>query len=289
MKNLPRIIGLIWIITSLAWSVLSIAGLLYGLNWLENLEKGLDDNLTLLVDSLDSVNGIVTETTNVISSTQTSLASVQLSVQDASNALNDARPLLWTTTKVVTIDVPAALEGVQESMPSLIATAKSVDETLTWLSGFGFTIPNPFGADFSYDLGIDYDPAVPLDQAMEDMSGNLEGVPDDLRGMEESLNNADENLVVVSDDLASLASDLDNLNNQIANVYPQLDALSTSIENIQDSFEDVQSDFPHSFDMARKILISTMVLLIFTQIPTIFLGWVLGSGKMLITSNQEEA
>jgi hypothetical protein len=283
MKNISRIMGVIWIITSFAWVVLSISGLLYGLKWLENLEMGLNDNLILLVDSLDSVHGIVTETTDVVSSTQTSLGSIQLSVYDASNAFDEARPLLWTTTKVVTNDVPAALDGVQESMPSLIATAKSVDETLIWLSNFGFTIPNPFGADFSYDLGIDYDPDVPLDQAMENMSGNLEGVPDDLREMEESLNNADENLVVISDDLASLAGDLDILNEQIADIYPRLDALAASIENIQDSFEDMQDGFPHSFETARKILMGILVLLIITQIPTIYLGWVFSSGKLLVT------
>lgn len=282
MKNLSRVMGVIWIITSLVWAALSIAGLFYGLRWLEKLETGLDANLKLAINSLDSVHGIVVATTDVISSTQNSLASVQLSVHDASIALSDARPLLWKTTKVVTIDVPDALDGIQESMPSLISTAKAVDDTLSWLSGFGFTIPNPFGADFSYDLGIDYDPAVPLDQAVEDMSANLEEVPDDLRAMKESLNTADENLVVISDDLAFLAGDLETLNKQIADTSPRLDSLANNIVDIQGSFQDIQADFPRSLTTARKLMISILVLLVFTQLPSLFMGWTLASGKLLL-------
>jgi prefoldin subunit 5 len=280
MKNLSRIMGGIWITTSLLWVGFGVAGLLYGLNWLENLEMGLDDNLQLIVDSLDPVHVLALEAMDIVSSTQASLTTVQLSVHDASIALADARPLLWTTTKVITTDVPDALDGVQESMPSLIETAKSVDETLTWLSGFGFTIPNPFGADWSYDLGINYNPEVPLNRAMEDMSGNLEGVPDDLRKMKESLNDADANLVIVSDDLALLATDLETMNQQIADISPQIESFSRNIEDIQASFRNVQETIPQSFRTAQKVAVAVLVLLVVTQLPSLYMGWILVQGKL---------
>ena len=283
-KELPRVMGVIWIVTSLSWAAFGVAGLIYGFNWLENIELGLDANLTIISESLDSVQSLVIETTDVVSSTSRSLETVQHSTHDVGIALEDARPLLWTTTKVVTLDVPAALDGVQDSMPSLIETARLVDETLIWLSGIGFTVPIPFGQDWSFDLGIDYAPEVPLDQALEDMSGNLEGVPDDLRGMKESLNTADANLVIVSDDLALLAGDLETLNQQIADINPQLESLSENIENVQGSFLEIQEKTPTSFRTAKIVIGLILSLLVFTQVPSIYLGWLLISGA-IISSN----
>ena len=254
-KSLSRAMGIIWITTSLLWAVLGIAGLLYGLNGLENIQAGLSDNLTLAVESLDSVHALVDETTEVISATHQTLRTVQQATHDTGTSLADLRPLIWTTTKVVTIQVPDALEGVQDSMPTLIETAKSVDETLVWLSGFKFTIPNPFGTDWSYDLGVDYHPEVPLDQALEEMSGNLEGLPDDLRDMEEDLDAADANLIILSDDLADLAGDIEIANQQIAEITPQMESIANNIEAIQQSLQATQEAIPKSFETARNIML----------------------------------
>ncbi len=283
-KDLSRVMGMIWIVTSLLWAAFGVAGLLYGFSWIDSIQVSLDDNLTKVTESLDSVHSLVNGTTDVVSATYQSLETVQRSTHDVSIALADARPLLWTTTKVVTIDVPDALDGVQDSMPSLIETAKSVDETLTWLSNFQFTIPNPFGADWSYDLGINYDPGVPLDQALADMSGNLEGVPEDLREMKESLSTADANLVIVSDDLALLAGDLETMNQQISDINPELESLAENIENVQLSFQEIQEEIPESFETARRVIGLILGLLIFTQLPFIYMGWLLVSGE--ITSSQ---
>jgi hypothetical protein len=215
---------------------------------------------------------------DVVSSTQQSLTTVQQSTHDVSIALADARPLLWTTTKVVTLDVPDAIEGVQESMPSLIETAKSADETLNWLSNFKFSIPNPFGTAWSYDLGISYNPEVPLDQALEDMSGNLEGVPDDLREMEESLSTADSNLVIVSDDLAILAGDLESMNRQITDINPQLEGFASSLLDVQKNVQNIQSGLTKNFSTIRNIVSFILCLIVLTQIPSLYWGWVLVKG-----------
>ena len=177
----------------------------------------------------------------------------------------------------------------EDSMPSLIETAKLVDETLTWLSGIGFTVPIPFGQDWSFDLGIDYAPEVPLDQALEDMSGNLEEVPDDLRGMKESLSTADSNLVIVSDDLALLAGDLETMNQQLADINPQLELLGENIENVQVSFREIQEKIPASFRTAKIVIGLIFGLLVFTQVPSSYLGWLLISGVINSSNDGDDA
>ena len=280
IKNVSRVIGVFWISTSLLWAGLGVVGIYYLSSWLDATQANLEDNLTLVVDSLESVRVLVDGSTDVISSTHQSLTTAQISVHDVSTALADLRPLLWNTTKVVTLDVPDALDGMQDSIPSLIETAKSVDETLTWLSNFNLTIPNPFGSDWTYDLGITYNPNVPLDQAMEDMSQSLEDVPDDLRDLDESLAATDANLIIVSDDLAYLAEDIETLNQQIQAIVPQMEGLAGNIEEIQATFEEAQESVPESFAFAQKIMLAILGLLILTQIPSLYMGGLLFSGVM---------
>jgi hypothetical protein len=279
--------GIILIIASVMWAILAIAGLFYGLKFLERLQTDLGANLDLVIDSLDTVHSLIGESTDIVSSTIQSLDTVQDTMSDASIALSDLRPLVWRTKLVVTDDLPEALEGVQESMPSLIATAKSVDETLTWLSNFGFTVPNPFGPDWSYDFGIDYEPEMPLNQALETTSGNLEGLPEDLRNMKESLKSADDNLEIMSDDLAQLASDLEDVSQEIADINPQLSLLSEDIVSIQESFRGVQEKIPGTIKTARRIIIVVFGLILFTQIPALYLGLRMTSGIMPVTDIEE--
>ncbi len=280
VKNVSRVIGVIWISISLLWAGLGIAGIYYISSWLESTQASLTNNLTLVVDTLESVSVLVDGSTNVISSTHQSLATTQVSVHDASTTLADLRPLLWNTTKVVTVDVPDALDGMQDSIPSLIETAKSVDDTLTWLSNFNLTIPNPFGSDWTYDLGITYNPSVPLDQAMEDMSQSLENVPEELRELDESLATTDANLIIVSDDLAYLAGDIEILNEQIQEIVPQMEGLAGNIEEFQATFVEAEESIPESFAFAQKILLAILGLLILTQVPTMFMGGLLISGVL---------
>ncbi|HBX68893.1 MAG TPA: hypothetical protein DEH25_05780 [Chloroflexi bacterium] len=286
-KRVSRLMGSIWIITSLLWATLSVLGLIYGLRWLENMRSGLEENLGLVVDSLGSVEGIIVETSNVITATYQSLQTVSTSTGDASDTVTDMRPLIWKTTQVVTGDVPTALDGVQDSMPSLIETAKTVDQTLTWIADFKIVIPIPFAPDYVFDFGFSYAPEIPLDQALEVMSGNLEGVPDDLRSMESDLDTLDANMSVIRDDLAQLSENITSLNEQIAAINPRLDEFAQNISAIEISFSEMQETLPNSFLTAKRIFSGIMGLLLLTQIPSLYWGWVMMNGNLL--SEQEKS
>jgi hypothetical protein len=283
LKNMSRVIGGIWIFTSILWAGLGITGIFWGIRWLENTETKLDDNLSSAIESLESVYLLIDESTDIISSTQHSLLIAQLSVSDTSSALMDLSPLLWKTGEVVTIEVPSSLDDVQNSIPSLVETAKSVDETLTWLSNIEFTIPNPFGSDWRFDLGIHYNPEISLDLALENMGKNLEGVPSDLRALDESLREADSNLFIISDDLIYLADDIESMSEQVGEVVPQMETLASDIDALQGSFEKVQTSIPESMALARKVMIFILCLLILTQIPFVFMGGLLLRGVLCVS------
>jgi hypothetical protein len=287
-NRISQVMGAIWIATSLLWAIAGVLGLIYGLRWLENTKLGLDKNLDLMADSLGSIENLVGESTNVISSTYQSLETVSASTADASVAITEMRPLIWKTTKVVTEEIPNALDGVQDSMPSLIETAKSVDETLNWIANFKIVIPIPLTSDYVFDFGVNYSPEVPLDQALEKMSGNLVEVPDDLRAMETDLDNLDTNFLLIRDDLSQLSDDLVLLNESIAEINPKLNEIAVNISDIQVSIVEMQAKLPASFTQAQTIFKMIMGLLLVTQIPSFYLGWILVRGALFSASEQEK-
>ena len=287
MTRISRIMGGIWIMTSLLWAIASVLGLLYGLRWLENMKSGLDQNLGLVVDSLGTLESLISESTNVISSTYQSLETVSDSTANASVTITEMRPLIWKTTKVITDEIPNALDGVQESMPTLIETAKSVDETLNWIANFQIVIPIPLTADYVFDFGVSYAPEVPLDQALETMSGNLDEVPDDLRAMETDLDNLDANFLLIRDDLSQLSDDIAVLNERIVVVNPKLTVMVENIAGIETSFGEMQTKLPASFTLAQNILKIVMGLLLLTQIPSLYLGWIMASGALFTASDED--
>ena len=145
VKNVSRVMGVIWISISILWAGLGIAGILYGSNWLESVQSSLDDNLILMADSLESIRILAEGTTDVVSSTHQSLMTAQVSVQDASVALEDLRPVLSKTTNVVTLEVPSALDGLQNSMPSLISHQPRASPLLPVLPvGTTIVFPQPY-------------------------------------------------------------------------------------------------------------------------------------------------
>lgn len=271
-RYFPRIVGVIWIATSFLWGILGVMGILYISSWIETAQSKLEVNFLVIDETLDSVRDVIIETSEVISSTNQSLGTLQNSISASSTTLSDIRPLIWKTTEVVTSDVPDALDGVQVSMPTLIETAKSVDETLTWLSNFKLSLPNPFGPDWSYDLGITYNPEVPLDQSLESIGQNLVDIPDELRELEQNLSDTDNNLQVVSEDLSLLSDDIKNTNERIEGVVPRIDIFIGQVNEVQISLRETQTSVYNFFDLSQKVLTTILVLLIISQIPSLYMG-----------------
>ena len=76
LNTTARLMGLFWLIASLLWALACIAALIFGMNWLNNLETGIQRDIGLVVENIESVQGLLLETNDVLSETQIVLTSV---------------------------------------------------------------------------------------------------------------------------------------------------------------------------------------------------------------------
>ena len=270
-----RLMGGMRLLFSIIWAGLTIVAGFYGDQVLRYVQIRLQDSLELADGNLTALNAMIEVTGDVLLTVQNSLDTVHQTTVDLSLTLTDTRPLVDDAAQVITQDIPIALDGVQASMPGVIETAAAVDETLIFLSAFQFTVPNPFGADLTLGLGIDYAPDVPLDIALESLSSNLEDIPGELRGLEDDFGNTSVNLLTLRDDLSALADDLYLINQQVDELYPQVDALAASVQQLHQSLSQIQTQLDAKI---QKIWLGYLVLLgliFISQIPAAYQGIVM--------------
>lgn len=271
-KTLSKSMAVLRLVISLIWIALSVVAIIYAHRTIQQAQNWLGESLTPLIESVDNLHAIMDESNDVLVGVEESLDSVQDTTVDVTLLLTDTRPLVSETTEVIASDVPDAIEGIQTSMPSLIETAATVDETLKFLSNFQASIPIPFRDALSFGLGIDYDPEIPLDQALEDLGGNLDGIPENLRGLEEDLTTANDNLLVVRDDLSALADDLYEINQELKDINPQLEALTEDVQALQSTLAGVEERAATLLPILRTVTIAFFALILLAQLPTIYMA-----------------
>jgi len=273
MKTTNQLMGIMRVVFGILWIGLFVLGFVHGLRGLDLVRVSLDQNFTVMIKNIHDVNLLLGEITDVMDRVEQFLGTIESSTIDASLTLGDTRPMLTETSQVVTQDVPAALDDVQRSMPSIIDAASSIDSALLLLSKFRFEIPNLFGDPWVISLGIDYDPEVPLETAFQNLNASLSGIPESMRGMEDDLDTANTNLVLMGDNLFDVAHDLDMIREQLADINPQLDMIIGNLEGIQISIAETQIHTPKVIETTQKWFIGVMIVLILSQIPSIYMGW----------------
>jgi hypothetical protein len=107
-------------------------------------------------------------------------------------------------------------DALQEAMPALIDVAAAVDDTMRLLS----ILPN-----------VDYQPDVPLDEALTGVAESLESMPAQLRAQRTTLLQAERNLVTLSGDIAETADGIDAIAAAIETVRPLLAENARAVED----------------------------------------------------------
>lgn len=277
-----RILGAIMMIVAIAIIVASIYGAFQVGDAIAGVTTSIDNTLRFTSDSLSTANETVTLTQDTIRQVGTGLNTASTATSNLSGAIGDSVPFLASISTLATQDLPNNLEAIQAALPNIIEVAGVIDQTLTTLSGIGFdrTIDLPFGQSIplQWDLGIDYDPEQPFDEAIGSFETTLTGLPESLRDLDEDLTTTTDNLGVLSDNLLTISDDLDTINQSVAALVPLLDQYTVLITGLQTSITDAQQRIPAQLNTLRLGVIVGLVLLALSQLAGLYLGWELLSG-----------
>lgn len=293
MKILRRIIGIILLLGALLGIALSVAGVMYGRQAIDLAGQGIDNSLLLVGDSLVAVVDTLELAKASVADVNTSMDTVQKTATDVSKTVSDTRPLLQTVNTVATHDVPSSIESVQEAIPNIVEVAGVVDTTLSSLSNFsnnqaipvtlpslGFGLkPVEFEVPFAFDLGIDYEPTVPFDAAVEQVGSSLDDLPERLRTLEKDLLVADANMEVISADILALSADLGTINQRIAEISPLLDEYIRIVNEVKGALGDIRTQIAAQLGTAKLVVLLIMIWIGLGNLAPLYLGLELVTGR----------
>lgn len=283
MSALRRVFGIILVIVGLIGLIIS-GGIAYvGSQFLDSVGIAVNNSLNLVlgtvdttVDTLKAVEGTITEaanTINTVSDTTTTL----------SKTLLDSAPLLQQVTTLATETVPGSLEAVNDTVPNLANIAGTVDATLQKLSDLKVERA-VLGVPISFDLGVNYRPAAPFDEAVLQIGDSLVGVPEQLRALQTGLQTAVDNLTDISTNVQSLSGNLDGIYTSVGAFNPLLDQYIATLEQTGGGLRTIQNQVTSSLSTLKWVFVGLGIWFALYQILPIYLGW-----RMFRNTDIEEA
>ena len=273
-----RILGLIILLVGVAGIAVAVGGLRMSHQLLDSVGAQVDSGLQLTSESLDNVNATLELAKATVADVNLSMNTIQTTTLDLAQTMEETRPLIEQSTLVATEQVPDSIEAVQEAIPALTDVAGTIDSTLATLSRFRID-REILGFEFKYDLGIDYDPEVPFDEAVVGIGDSLEGVPENLRALAVYLEVANDNLETISNDIYALSTDLDRLNKNITDLDPILDEYIRLVTELNDTLRGLRRQISEQIEIAKNVATIAFIWLGLTQLVPMYFGYELLSGQ----------
>lgn len=175
--------------------------------WFGTLSSSLELTAQAL-EAVDSTVEVVDEGLVVFDETLSGVDSVLVQTE---KTLADVATVVLSTAELLNSEIPAQVDSIQAAMDGLIDTANVVDGILGALSF----------------VGVDYDPAVPLDEALVDVNQQLGELGDSLASN--------------ADDLFSLTVSVNRLRDEVGATGDSLGAISEQIEESRTLISDYQA------------------------------------------------
>ena len=283
---LKRIIGVILIVIGVMGIGVSIAGVQIGGQIVDKIGTGIDSTLGLLLDTMENTHETLAVTRSTIETSADTLQTVQTLTTNLAITVEDTEPLLIRTNEMLTNEVPTSLDGVQETIPTLVAVAGSIDDTLTTLNSF--RIDESFlGFDFNYSLGIDYAPDQQFDEAIIQIGDSLADIPESLRSMEGDMNSAIDNMAIIQGDLDALTTDLVQIETDIRAFLPMIDEYMRLTLEINDNIRETRSTLNSQMETMNSLILFGMVWLALFQLLPLYVGFELARGQEMVEAKKE--
>lgn len=267
-----RIIGIVMLVLGLVGLAISFAGVYFGRQLVDDFFGGIDETLTLTLESLDTAVDSLELTKETLGDVNSGLETVEGAVLNVSKTITDTRPIVDQIGVVVSENTPDTIEAVQAAIPNIAAVAGSIDQTLITLNEF--KIEEEFaGFALNYDLGINYQPTTPFDQTFVDLGNSLDGLPENLRSVGPNLATTNENLAAISLSVSAISGDIATINGRVAEVPALIDQYIDIVNQISNAIEQIQTQVIQQQELVKTVVTFVLVWWGLPQLALVMIGW----------------
>ena len=211
-----RILGILLALAGALGIAMSVLGVVYVWRAVDRVTVAADEGLSLVSDTLDNVERSLDVASTTLEDAVTAVEALHGTTLDVGETLSDTRP---------TVDLAQSIESTQTALDAMGEAASVIDRTMRGLSTLG--------------VG-DYDPDVPLEQAIAAASKELDPVPDGLRQMGDGLHETSDHLQSVQggvnlmgEHILEIGKDVDSANAVISSQTDVVQALQEKVAKLR--------------------------------------------------------
>lgn len=252
----PRWLGWLWVAGGVLTALGAVVGVIVGWALIGTVSSAVTDSVGTARRALQAVDDTTRVVDDTFDAVASSLRGVQITLSDTSLTLTQASAVTRSLGGVVTEEVPDSVAAVRASLPGLIRTAGVIDATMRGLSFFG----------------VDYDPAVPLDESIAAIDAELEEIPALLRAQQGTLEEVAGDLAAFSSSTIEIGDDIASIRVQLAEASTVLSGYGSLVTDGTAVLDDLDERVGSSVAALRVVLILVGLGLVATQSVPIAAG-----------------
>lgn len=253
------VIGLIFSLSGLV--LLGVYSTRINANLMGTLD-GLSDALAVTAGGLDIAHGAVMEA-------DTALGSLAVTLEGVNTSLTESRPSLESISDLLGTELPNTIRATQDSLESAETSAKNIDNLLTSLSKIPF-------------LGsLVYNPKVPLNKTIGDVSDSLNEIPEDLINAQKGMDLTIETMDSINLELGTIAESTTQIRDSTTETIKVIEDYQVIMDDFNKAVEQLQTNLPRYLRWATAAAVLFLLWLGLAQI-----GLLIQGSEMVRRSNE---
>jgi hypothetical protein len=204
--TVKRSLGVVFVVIAAVSLVISAGGIIALWGAKPAVTTALEDTFQLVSETAVTTQQALNVADQALQDAAKTIAVLSGSMTSLAKSMGGAQDALTSVTQLVQTDLPKTIDTAQTALESAAATAKVVDNFLSGISRISF-------------LNINYNPDVPLDQAITNIG--------------DSLNNLPETLNKIGGDLANVNGSMPGMVKAINGLGDTIDSITTTLDKAQ--------------------------------------------------------
>ena len=258
---IERVVGIVLILGALAGLVVNIAGLTVVPRVEEQVQSGVqealndfDNTLTTIADGLKVVD-------SSLENAEKTLDVAVTTTHDVAKAVDETVPLLNTVGALTGKELPFIVTSTQDSLAAAEQGAQTVELLLNTLN----TIPL---------LNIPpYDPPVPLNQSLKNISSSLEPLGDSFSQIEQNLKDGSQSIEQVTDDINQLADTLAEVDETLIEAKGVSTQFQDALNQQKEIINTLQSNIEPAIMWTSRAVSLVLIWLVIAQLGLLWQGF----------------
>jgi hypothetical protein len=216
---IKRILGILLALAGALGILLCVLGVLYVWRAADRVAAAADDAAGLLADTLDNVERSLDVASTTLDDAVAAVEALHATTLGVGETLSSTHPTLDGMADLAKDDLAGSIASTREALEVMAETAGVIDRTMRGLS----------------QLGVgDYDPDVPLDQAIAAAGEDLEPVPDGLRQMGDGLRQTGTSLQSVQGGITQMGDHILEIGKDVGSANAILGSQTDVVQRLQE-------------------------------------------------------